>query len=64
MICQRCGGYAYREKDNYGSWTECLICGWVREDGAPPPQYDKHVEKVSRMMDFHFRKTPPKGWKR
>lgn len=32
MKCPRCGGFVARGRDYHGSWDECIMCGWVRED--------------------------------
>jgi len=35
-VCPRCRGSMFHERDQYGSYSTCLSCGYVHEAVSPP----------------------------
>ena len=35
--CPKCRGDMYLEKDNYGTYRQCLQCGFIRDLDVPAP---------------------------
>ena len=36
--CPKCDGALYRSSDRYGTFRSCMNCGYLKEEGMPPPE--------------------------
>ena len=61
MRCRRCGGFVYRERDDYGAWLTCLNCGGVVYDmpalNALPPEKEGTRRRYERIRRTRARRA-------
>jgi hypothetical protein len=59
-VCPKCGGTVSMERDSYGHYIHCLICGWER-DLTPVPPLPKNTGRQLKNVRSENVRAPDTG---